>query len=91
MSHGSSRAAWTGFAHVADADLVRPHRQTLHCPAEGERAARSLRRSVDEVGSQESEFALAPALTLALVSNRVRGRVHGWSGTHGDLARRVRW
>ena len=41
------------------------------------RALESLRRSVDEDGSPESEYAIA--LALALVSERRRGRVYGVS------------
>ena len=48
------------------------------------RALESLRRSVDEDGSPELEFAVA--LALALVSRRVTPRVHGWSGPPETVA-----
>ena len=51
---------------------------------ETRRALESLRRSVDEDGSPESEFALG--LALALVSRRVTPRVHVLVGIAGDGA-----
>ena len=52
------------------------------------RALESLRRSVDEDGSPESEFALP--LALALVSRYAPGRVHAWTGPPPETVRLVR-
>ena len=71
-------AAMPGFTfgpHIAHRDEMR-------------RALESLRKSVDEDGSPESEFALA--LALALVARRVRGRIHVWSGPPPETVRFVR-
>jgi hypothetical protein len=52
------------------------------------RALESLRRSVDEDGSPESEFALALALALL---RHAKGRVHGSSRSPPETLRLVRW
>ena len=52
------------------------------------RALKSLRRSVDEHGSPESEFVVA--LALALI-RPVPSRVHGWSGPPPEAVRLVRY
>ena len=52
------------------------------------RALESLRRSVDEDGSPESECAVA--LGLSLVSRHAPPRVHGWSWPRPEAVRLVR-
>ena len=52
------------------------------------RALESLRKSVDEDGCPQLEFAVA--LALALVSRHAPPRVHGWTGPPPETVRLVR-